>query len=136
MTGEMAIAVHALVYLDMHADMISSEVLAENVCTNPVRIRKVMSKLKKAGLVDSREGIDGGYYLRDDVKKIRLSQVMEAVQVEAVTMRWHTGNKEKDCMISSGMAEVMDGLCGELNEECRKYLSGVTISDIEQRLRL
>lgn len=49
MTSEFAIAVHALVYLNHKGETVSSEALAENICTNPARVRKVMAKLKKAG---------------------------------------------------------------------------------------
>ena len=56
MTSEFAIAVHALVFLDRSNATIASEELADNVCTNPVCIRRVMGKLKKAGLIsESRE---------------------------------------------------------------------------------
>ena len=47
MTSEFAIAVHALVFLDRSNATIASEELADNVCTNPVCIRRVMGKLKK-----------------------------------------------------------------------------------------
>ena len=48
MTGAFSLAVHALVYLNHKATTLSSEMLAENICTNPARIRKVMSQLKRA----------------------------------------------------------------------------------------
>ena len=47
MTSEFAIAVHALVFLDRSNATIAREELADNVCTNPVCIRRVMGKLKK-----------------------------------------------------------------------------------------
>ena len=56
MTSEFAIAVHALVFLDRSNATIASEELADNVCTNPVCIRKVMGKLKKAGLIEAVTG--------------------------------------------------------------------------------
>ena len=37
MTGEFAVAVHALVYLHRRAEALDSEALARNVCTNPAR---------------------------------------------------------------------------------------------------
>ena len=61
MTGEFAIAVHALVYLNHKKEVLSSDELAANVCTNPARVRKVMAKLKKAGLLSTKEGAEGGY---------------------------------------------------------------------------
>ena len=54
MNSSFSIAVHALVYLNHMERVLSSEELARNVCTNPVLIRKVMSKLKKAGIVDTK----------------------------------------------------------------------------------
>ena len=44
-----SLAVHALVYLNHKDCTLSSEALAENICTNPARVRKVMAQLKKAG---------------------------------------------------------------------------------------
>ena len=62
MNSEFIVAVHAMVFLHHKADTLSSETLAENVCTNPVRIRRVLAKLKKAGLVETREGRTAGGY--------------------------------------------------------------------------
>lgn len=55
--------------------MVSSEVLAENICTNPARVRKVMAKLKRAGLVTTREGLDGGYLFNGPADKVTLSML-------------------------------------------------------------
>ena len=57
MTSEFAIGVHALVYLNHKNETLSSELLAENICTNPARIRKVMAKLKTGGLIVTQEGL-------------------------------------------------------------------------------
>lgn len=35
MTGNFCVAVHALVYLNHKGETVSSEKLAENICTNP-----------------------------------------------------------------------------------------------------
>ena len=51
MNSDFVVAVHAMVFLHHKAETVSSEMLAENICTNPVRIRRVMARLKKAGLV-------------------------------------------------------------------------------------
>ena len=57
MTSEFGMAVHALTFLNHKGEIVSSEALAKNICTNPARVRKVMAKLKKAGLVDTKEVI-------------------------------------------------------------------------------
>ena len=61
MNSDFIVAVHALVYLNHKADIVSSEALAKNICTNAARVRKVMAPLKRAGLVTTREGNVGGY---------------------------------------------------------------------------
>ena len=39
MTAEFALAVHGLVYLYHRGEMVTSEELAQNICTNPARVR-------------------------------------------------------------------------------------------------
>lgn len=73
MNSEFIIALHALAYLRHRNTKVSSEELAKSICTNPARIRKVMAKLKKAGLLETREGNSGGYELQGDTSAIKLS---------------------------------------------------------------
>ena len=51
MDSSFNLAVHALVCLSHSGRSLSSEALAENICTNPTRVRRVMAGLKKAGMV-------------------------------------------------------------------------------------
>lgn len=66
MNSDFIVAVHALVYLNHKADIVSSEALAKNICTNAARVRKVMAPLKRAGFVTTREGNVGGYRFAGD----------------------------------------------------------------------
>ena len=134
MTSEFAIAVHALVYLHHRGDAAASETLAENVCTNPVCIRRVMGKLKKAGMIETKEGLGGGYRLAQDADKVNLREICAALKMEPVKSSWHSGNADKPCMIACGMAGIMDGIVADMNEECRRYLQGITIAAIEKKI--
>ena len=134
MDSSFNLAVHALVCLSHSGRSLSSEALAENICTNPTRVRRVMAGLKKAGMVETREGLDGGYRLTADPATLTLRQVAEAVNTRFVDCAWHSGDIDRDCAICSGMAGVMDTLYRNMNEECAAYLSHITITDIETRL--
>ena len=134
MTSEFAIAVHALVYLNHRQETISSEALASNVCTNPARVRKVMDKLKKAGIISTKEGLEGGYHFEKDSSCVNLRQVCDALEVDFVSASWKSGDKEMDCMIASGMAAIMDGIYADLDELCRKRLESITIASIEAKI--
>ena len=114
--------------------MYSSEGLAENVCTNPARIRKVMAKLKKADLVKTKEGVDGGYLFHRDSREINLTMVADALETPFVTVSWKSGNPHMSCLISSGMAGVMDGLYDDLDQCCRERLTHVTIADLDKKI--
>ena len=134
MTGEFTVALHALVYLDHKACTLSSEELAENICTNPARVRKVMARLKKAGLLTTKEGAVGGYRFDGDPARVTLLDVADAVEARFVAASWHSGNEEMDCLVASGMAGIVDELCGELNELCREKLSRLTVADISEKI--
>ena len=79
MDSSFNLAIHALVCLSHSGRSLSSEALAENICTNPTRVRRVLAGLKKAGMVETREGLDGGYRLTADPASLTLRQVAEAV---------------------------------------------------------
>ena len=104
MDGIFSIGVHALVYLNHKQRSLTSEALAENICTNPARVRKVMAKLKKAGFVETREGAAGGYLFRGDAKELSLDQVAAALEVRFVDVAWRSGDMDMECLVASGMA--------------------------------
>lgn len=134
MTSEFAVAVHALVYLNHRQEHISSEVLAKNVCTNPARIRKVLAKLKKAGFVITKEGIDGGYRFLRDPKEVDLRHVADALEVTFVNSSWKSGDQHLDCLIASGMSGILDGIYEKLDQACRQRLEQITIADIDKKI--
>lgn len=134
MTSEFAIAVHALVYLNHRQETVSSETLASNVCTNPARVRKVMAKLKKAGIITTKEGLEGGYHFEKDSSSVNLREICDALEVDFVSASWKSGDKDMKCMIASGMAAIMDDIYGDLDELCRKRLESITIATIEQKI--
>ncbi len=134
MTSEFAIAVHALVYLNHKGETVSSEALAENICTNPARVRKVMAKLKKAGLVATKEGVDGGYHFIKAPAEVTLRRIDEAVDVRLVSACWKPGDREKACLVASGMGDIMDDIYSDLDELCRRRLGEITIADIDRKI--
>ena len=92
MDSSFNLAVHALVCLSHSGRSLSSEALAENICTNPTRVRRVLAGLKKAGMVETREGLDGGYRLTADPATLTLRQVAEAINTRFVDCAWHSSS--------------------------------------------
>lgn len=134
MTSEFAIAVHALVFLNHKKTIVSSENLSENVCSNPARIRKIMNKLKKNGLVETKEGIHGGYIFTKSPSDITLKCISDAINTTFVYSSWQTGNIDLDCLIASGMGNIMDKLYYDLDILCKEKLKEITIEDINRQI--
>ena len=135
MTGEFSVAVHALVVLHHHAgEIFSSEMLAKNVCTNPARIRKVMVKLRRAGLVGTKSGSEGGYYAETGVGAVNLRTICEAIDGRVVPEPWASGDTGMDCLIASGMAGILGEICDAADEAGRSILAQTTIGNIEDRI--
>lgn len=132
MTGEFSLAVHALVYLHHKGTTLSSEALAENICTNPARVRKIMALLKRAGLLATKGGAEGGYSLVGDGGEITLRQVAEAVRVSFVSASWKSGSIDMECLVASGMGAALDGIYDELDAMCYQRLDTITIESVEQ----
>lgn len=134
MDAEFTVAVHGLVYLWHKGVMTSSEELSENICTNPARVRKVMAKLRRVGLVQSREGKGSGYLTLPQGDKITLREILEALEEQVISPNWHSGNVEKECLIASGMGAVMDDIYGDLDRRCRDRLREISIGDINRTI--
>lgn len=134
MDSTFGIAVHALVFLNHKKCVLSSEELAANICTNPVRVRRVMSMLGKAGIVETRAGHVGGYSFAGDADNLTLERVAEALQTCFVSTSWRSGDSDMECLVASGMADIMDSIYSQLNDTCRTKLKGISIGDIDRRI--
>lgn len=131
MNSEFSIAVHSLVLLAHKSDrMANSEIIAENVCTHPARVRKVLGILRKHGFVSTREGIGGGYMLSCDPETTNLAQVYRAVCSGTLKPGWCSGDPETGCMIASNVQEVLDGMFHEAEQHLEKYWEKWTLSDV------
>lgn len=134
MNGEFNAAVHALVCLKHKGGLLSSDALAANICTNPARVRKIMSKLKAAKLVISKEGPEGGYLPVREAGEINLNQVAQAVGARLISPGWQSGDIDMNCLIASGMAALLDEIYGQMNDLCHQRLAQTTIADLETRI--
>lgn len=134
MNSDFNVAVHGLVYLSHHEGTLSSELLARNICTNPARVRKVMSRLGRAGIIRTKEGLEGGYQLARPAGEITLEQISRALDVEFVRTGWKSGDPCKTCLIAAGMGEAMDALYARLDGLCKDYLTGVTVQSVAEHI--
>ena len=151
MSSNFCVAIHGLVYLYHSRSTVSSEELAKHICTNPARVRKVMLMLKKQGLVQTREGKDGGYRCAARAEEITLRHIAEATEMhfaegfrtgkgcpglaEGATALADMAEIDMDCLNASGMAQVMQELYEQMDALCMERLGRITVADLEKRLK-
>jgi len=131
LNSEFTIAVHSLVYLAYLPErMASSEMIAHNVGTHSARVRKVMSGLRKAGYVDTREGAGGGYKLTIDPNVVTLGDIYKVMAQGSLIPSWCTGDPGMDCVVGSNMNEVMFGIFCKAEKQLESHFTGITIQDV------
>jgi Rrf2 family protein len=90
---QFALAVHVLTLLAAEPDaMHSSEVLASSAGSNPVHVRRVLGRLRRAGLVRSRPGPHGGWLVVGDACGMTLADVWRAVHGDDPVLGLHSAN--------------------------------------------
>ncbi len=134
MTSDFNVAVHAVVVLNHKQEYVNSIKLAENICTNPARVRKVVGQLVDANIVQRKEGVQGGYRFILDPKTISLTDIATALSCSFCDASWHSGNVLSDCGISKNMGKILEEIFQDLDEVCKKALSKITIDDIDSKI--
>jgi Rrf2 family protein len=135
LNSDFNIAVHSLVFLAyLPTHMASSDLLASNVCTNPVRIRRVMNLLKKNGLVTVQKGTGGGYILNCEPEKVSLGQIYRITSAGSLVSQWRSGDPNMDCMVASQIGDVMSQIFESAERSYESFLNQITIQDILDRL--
>lgn len=70
---------HVLLHMDQVDGLLTSEVLARSMGTNPAVFRRTMAGLREAGIVRSGKGHGGGWQLTRPLREITLLAVYEAL---------------------------------------------------------
>jgi Rrf2 family protein len=127
-----ALAVHVLILLAAEPDARhSSELLASSAGSNPVHVRRVLGRLRRAGLARSRPGPRGGWLVTRSACSTTLAEVWRAVHGDDPVLGLHSANP--DCTvgqrIQDELAEVDRRAAGALVRE----LEHTTLSDLVRR---
>lgn len=125
------VAIHILVFVAMKGAGITSDVIAESVNTNPVVVRKLNARLKKAGLLNICNGPSGGAELNRPPDQITLLDVFQAVRSEEDVLIFETPQHPNPaCPIGGHILEAIDEPFREAQQAMKDVLAQYTILDI------
>lgn len=132
-SSRFTIAVHVLTCIEvLKNDMpMNSESIAGSVGVNPVVVRNIFGKLKKAGLIRVQRGGNGGASLARPVDQISLLDVYLAVDSvgEDGMFRFHD-NPNAACPVGRNIHTVMDGRLDEIQDAMEQKMESMKLSDI------
>ena len=130
-SSRFTIAVHILSIIKQNPSTIcTSEFMAESVNTNPVVIRKILSYLKKAGIVQVRRGT-GGASLVKNLDAITLLEVFRSVEVVEEDKLFHLHeNPNPDCPIGANIQAVLELILVQAQEAMEQVLANITMEQV------
>lgn len=126
-------AVMAMVDLACHGDgnPVSLAGVAERQEISLSYLEQLFGKLRRGGLVKSVRGPGGGYLLSRESDKMRVSDIIMAVDEPITTTRCETGSAA-GCKGDKGRCMTHD-LWEELGNQIYLFLSSIYLSDVCER---
>ena len=130
------IAVHILAVLAYVKDIyVPSERIARSVKTNPALIRQLLGKLKKLGLVKTREGSKGGARLAKVPEEIDLAAVYRAVEVGAL-FPLHPRLPNQKCPVGRNIQRGVRPILTIVEQSLLATLQSKTLQDAMKEMQL
>ncbi len=131
MNSRFAVSVHILSVLASRTDkLLTSEVIAGQVNTNPAVVRKLVGALQKAGLVSSKLGPGGGLSLAAKASSISLACVYTALKEEDTNLLIPEHAMNSNCDFAKGVLTSLEDSCGKAEKALQAALGQTTIADI------
>ena len=131
-SSRFTVALHIFTCVEVFKDeyKVTSDFLAGSINTNPVIVRKILTQLKNAGLIEVARGT-GGITVTKPLDKITFYDVYEAIEpVENGDLfRFHE-NPNPECPVGRNIHRLLDqklqAIQGAMEDEMKRY----TIEDL------
>jgi len=126
-----AFAVHVLAVLALKREGggVCSDLLAGSVNTNPVVIRRLLTRLRHAGLVTTQKGSCGGATLCAEPEEIPLDVIYRAVE-PGISFSQHPHEPNKRCLVGAGIERVLEEVFSSAQTALEDALASRTLADV------
>lgn len=137
-SSRFTIAMHIFACIDTFEEeyKITSDFLASSICVNPVIIRKILSQLKKAGLIDVARG-SGGASIKKPLNEITFYDIYMAVDSVEKGELFHFHEKPNvNCPVGKNIHLIMDEKLAEIQKAMEDKMREYTIADLKKDLEV
>ncbi|MDE5700225.1 MAG: Rrf2 family transcriptional regulator [Lachnospiraceae bacterium] len=136
-SSRFTIAIHMLACMDVFKEeyKITSDFLASSINVNPVIIRKILSQLKDAGLIEVKRG-PGGAVIAKPLNEITFFDVYQSVDcIEENTLFHFHENPNPDCPVGKNIHRVLDDKLLRIQAAMEQELRSITLADMNADLQ-
>ena len=129
--SRLSLALHTLSHMAGDPDkMRTSADIATHAGTNPVVVRRVLGKLRKAGLLTSEKGHSGGWRLARPPEQITLADVYLALDERFVASG--ETNDAPACSVEHALHTRVSGVLEDIEQSLVQKLGETSISEVRQ----
>lgn len=129
--SRLSLALHALGHMAYDAENAqTSAEIAEHAGTNPVVVRRVLGKLREAGLLTSERGHSGGWRLTRAPQNITLADVYLALDERLISASSDTDPHQ--CTLEHALHDRVSHIMQDVESSMLKQLASTTIADIRE----
>lgn len=131
-SSRFTLAVHIFACIDTFKDQykITSDFLAGSTNVNPVIIRKILSQLKAAGLIEVARGT-GGASIAKPLSRITFLDIYNAVEcVEHGELFHFHENPNTNCPVGRNIHVILDDKLIRVQQAMEKELASITLEDL------
>ncbi len=131
-----SLSVHVMMTLAYNKEdqLVNSEYLAGVLKTNATFVRKIVSRLVEAELVESFRGKGGGIKIARSPSEISLSEIYSAAVEEKCLVSTHKKPIFKNCPVSCSMDGILDDIVDGIEDSTKSYLSRLYLSDLLKKV--
>lgn len=129
--SRLSLALHTLSHMAVEPGQIrTSADIADHAGTNPVVVRRVLGKLRDAGLLTSEKGHAGGWRLARAPQEITLADVYLALDESLVA----TSHDEEtpSCSIEHVLQRKVTDVLEEIEQSLIARLAATTIAEVQE----
>lgn len=131
--SRLSLALHTVSHMAADPGRVrTSADIADHAGTNPVVVRRVLGKLREAGLLTSEKGHAGGWKLAKTAEDISLADIYLALDERLVS-----GNDQDDspsfCSVETGLQERVAEVLDEIEESLVQRLRETSITDVHPK---
>jgi len=130
-----SVSVQIMMSLALHSDeLLNSDGLAKVLKTNPTFIRKLVSNLVAAELVESFRGKGGGIKIAKSPVDITLKDIYIASTEEKKLISRHSKPSTKACPVSCCIENVLDEILEGIEASTKSNLAKKTLQDLMKKV--